>query len=101
MDVEVTSRQGTRCVVPTCVSPWVDKAHIKEPSGMGGRPSTWVIDNLAGLCRFHHEVYDGHVLQGRQRLLRDLMWFVVQQVRQDRALLATQEPGLEHKEGSR
>ncbi len=101
MDEEITQLQGTHCIVPTCISAWVDKAHILEPSGLGGRPSTWVIGNLAGMCRPCHQIFDGHVLQGRQRMLRDLLWFVMHQTRQDRALLATQEPGLEHREGSR
>lgn len=101
MKAEITRLQGTRCIVPTCIAEWKQMAHIKEPSGMGGRPSTWVIGNLAGMCVMCHQIFDGHVMQGRQLMLRDLMWFVMHQIRQDRAMLATQEPGLEHKEGSR
>jgi hypothetical protein len=40
---------------------------------MGGRPSTYTAENLVGLCKLHHDVFDGRVLQGRQDLLRVLM----------------------------
>lgn len=54
-----------------CSDWFQDLAHI-EPSGMGGRQNR-TADNLVGLCRHHHRVFDGQDLGGRQRMLRDLM----------------------------
>ena len=69
---QILQRQGPGCLIPGCGDPWAEKAHI-EPSGMGGRPSTYTSENLVGLCKLHHDVFDGRVLQGRQDLLRVLM----------------------------
>jgi hypothetical protein len=61
----------------------VHPAHI-DGSGSGGRLSTYTIDNLVGLCRVHHDQFDGRSLQGRQQLLRELMRYVVVHERQAR-----------------
>jgi len=77
---EITRLQGPLCAVPGCPSPWTDKAHI-DPSGAGGRPSTYSLENLVGLCHPCHMIFDGQQLQGRQRLLRVLMRSRVQHIR--------------------
>ena len=63
--------QGPQCAMPGCTERWKDAAHI-EGSGMGGRASTYVIENMVGLCRADHMIFDGHVMQGRQRMMRRL-----------------------------
>jgi hypothetical protein len=72
IDSALFSRQGPYCVIPGCPELWTERAHI-WPSGMGGRPSTYRADNLVGLCRPHHDIFDGRQLQGRQHMLRQLM----------------------------
>lgn len=84
----IMARQGAECLVPDCPDPWVDGAHI-EPSGAGGRPSTYTPKNIIGLCRFHHDVFDGRELHGRQRLLRVLMRSLADRVAADRVLLSS------------
>ena len=69
---QILTRQGPVCLIPGCGDPWTEKAHI-VPSGMGGRPSTYTPENLVGLCKLHHDIFDGRILQGRQDLLRTLM----------------------------
>ena len=82
----VIRRQGVECLIPGCHEPWADKAHI-EPSGMGGRPSLRNPLNLVGLCRPHHDIFDGRILQGRQDLLRTLMRSLADRVAADRETL--------------
>ena len=69
---EVRELQGSGCIVPGCSDLGTDLAHIC-PSGMGGRRSTYNTDNFVLMCREHHQVFDGHQLQGRQLLLRVLV----------------------------
>ncbi len=64
--------QGHQCAMPWCTNPWSDPAHI-DASGMGGRPSTYSIENMVGLCRSCHDTFDGRDLQGRQAMLRSLL----------------------------
>ena len=73
----ILDRQGIRCVMPDCDELWSDAAHV-EPSGLGGRPSTNVAENLVGLCRTCHDIFDGRRLQGRQHMLRVLMAALVE-----------------------
>ena len=80
MQERITALQGTRCAIPTCRQPWVDLAHIAA-SGMGGRKSTYTEDNLVGMCRPCHDIYDGRDLKGRQAMLRDLLLYVVRMER--------------------
>lgn len=49
---------GPACEWPDCGLPGEEMAHI-EPRGMGGRPSVDRLDNVAWLCRHHHDVLDG------------------------------------------
>ena len=72
MEALIFSRQGVKCLMPDCDEDWSDKAHV-DGSGMGGRPSTFTIDNMVGLCRPDHRIFDGQDLQGRQYMLRTLM----------------------------
>ena len=78
--------QGYQCAIPSCTEKWVHVAHI-EGSGNGGRLSTYVIGNVCGLCRYHHDVFDGRQLQDRQKLLRELLAWVVLMQRQGREML--------------
>ena len=80
---QMLTLQGPACLLPDCTDPWVDKAHI-EPSGMGGQPSLSNPENLVGLCRYHHDVFDGRELHGRQRMLRTLMRFAAAVIRERR-----------------
>jgi 5-methylcytosine-specific restriction endonuclease McrA len=72
VDEAILARQGPLCLISDCGKPWTEKAHI-WPSGMGGQPSTYRPDNLVGLCRYCHDVFDGRDMHGRQRMLRQLM----------------------------
>lgn len=83
---QITEAQGTVCAVPSCQQPWTDAAHIRA-SGMGGRLSTYTVENLVGLCRHHHDQFDGRRMQGRQDLLRELMEYTIGRIRQDRRML--------------
>ena len=67
--------------MPTCVNDWTDVAHI-QGSGMGGQPSTYMIENLVGLCRSCHDTFDGRELAGRQHMLRELMFVHVAAMRE-------------------
>jgi len=44
------------CEIEGCGACAVDIHHI-EARGMGGRPSMDNLENLMGLCRYHHELY--------------------------------------------
>lgn len=90
----VLELQGSKCLMPDCDDPWQEKAHC-EPSGMGGRPSTKTPENLVGLCKHHHDVFDGRDLHGRQRMLRLLMRSLADSVRRRRI---ESDPSLLHDE---
>jgi 5-methylcytosine-specific restriction endonuclease McrA len=68
----ILRRQGLTCLIPGCDQPWTERAHI-WPSGLGGQPSTYRPDNLVGLCKGCHDIFDGRDMHGRQRMLRLLM----------------------------
>ena len=70
--------------MPSCVNEWTDPAHI-HGSGMGGRISTYSIENMVGLCRGCHDTFDGRDLAGRQHMLRELMGEYVKTMREARA----------------
>jgi len=72
VDDAIHARQGAQCLIPGCPNRWTEKAHI-WPSGMGGQPSTYRAENLVGLCRQCHDIFDGRNLAGRQHMLRLLM----------------------------
>lgn len=80
---EIRKADGTRCVIPSCNHQWVDSAHIRA-SGIGGQRSSYRLNNLTGMCRLHHDIYDGRQIQGRQDLLAELLDWVVQRQRADR-----------------
>lgn len=82
--IELFRVQGSICAIPSCREGWTDVAHI-DGSGSGGRPSTYRIDNVAGLCRGCHDILDGRNLSGRQALLRELLRTVVNVERRQRA----------------
>ena len=44
------------CEIPGCESRCIDVHHI-ERRGMGGTKQPEQIENLMGLCRWHHEKY--------------------------------------------
>ena len=58
----VIERSGGRCEWSRCVDPMEELAHIRG-LGRGGNPdgSRDVIENCAGLCRFHHSMLDGRI----------------------------------------
>jgi 5-methylcytosine-specific restriction endonuclease McrA len=80
MREKIRASQGADCLIPSCTDSWLDVAHI-DGSGSGGRVSTYKLDNLIGLCRHHHDIFDGHQLQGRQHLMRELMRFLADNAR--------------------
>ena len=69
---DIRTWQGLHCIMPSCINEWTDAAHI-HGSGMGGRISTYTIENVVGMCRSCHDTFDGRDLQGRQAMLRDLL----------------------------
>jgi hypothetical protein len=69
---EVRQRQGNLCAVPACGAAWTDVAHV-WPSGMGGRPSSYQIDNLVGLCHPCHTAFDGNRAWMMRTLMEDRM----------------------------
>jgi len=84
---EILKADGARCVIPSCNHQWVDPAHIRA-SGIGGQRSSYRLKNVAGMCRLHHDIYDGRHIQGRQELLAELLDWVVQRQRADRRAIA-------------
>ncbi len=80
---KILERQGPLCILPDCDEPWTEKAEI-DASGIGGRPSTCTAENLVGRCRTCHAIFDGRILQGRQRMLRTLMRSLAEFVAQAR-----------------
>jgi len=83
---EVLELQGPNCIVPACGVLWTDVAHI-WPSGMGGRQSTYRVDNLVGLCHACHTAYDGN----RAWMMRTLMEAQAMRVRSAQGLALTWE----------
>lgn len=57
---EVAARSGGHCEWSLCVDAAIELAHIRG-LGRGGNPDGTRdhIENLAGLCRFHHDLLDG------------------------------------------
>lgn len=81
--------QGRLCAMPGCMTNWVDDGHMAhiKAIGMGGRRSADHIDNVVGLCVYHHDVYDGRHMQGRQTMLQDLIRYMIARQRENRAAL--------------
>ena len=59
-------RDGPMCVWPGCPFPHEHMAHIRGV-GMGGRPDADRLENVAMLCRFHHDLLDGRTHAGLRR----------------------------------
>jgi len=53
---------------------WLELAHILG-IGMGGRDkqSKYDLNNVAILCKYHHDIYDGRRNNGTKRAYRDLL----------------------------
>lgn len=71
---QVMSRAKHRCEWAGCSEGrWLEVAHL-EARGMGGkRPNIDDPANLAVLCKFHHDVYDGREHRGLKREMRYLL----------------------------
>ena len=68
-------RAGNSCEWAYCVERnWLEMAHILG-IGMGGRDkaSKYDINNVAMLCKRHHDIYDGKTISGAKRDYRDLL----------------------------
>lgn len=69
---EVVEISGGRCEWPGCVERMMELSHI-HGIGMGGRRSADVLPNVAGLCRYHHDLLDGRTKQGLRYELGELL----------------------------
>jgi len=58
----VMERAGGRCEIPWCVTPRpkLEEAHLTGKQ-MGGSKYRDELDNLAALCKMHHDILDGRV----------------------------------------
>jgi len=78
MDVKALREQALErdgsCVWPGCVHPQHDLqlAHLTH-RGLGGSEEANRLDNVAMLCRYHHDVLDGRTRNGRRRAVLDLL----------------------------
>ena len=87
--LQLEEYQGRLCAMPCCSTNWVVDGHMAHirAIGMGGRRSADHIDNVVGLCVYHHDVFDGRHMQGRQTMLQDLIKYMTSRQRGDRAAL--------------
>ena len=71
---EAFRRAGNVCEWANCSSSkWLELAHIKD-IGMGGNPTRkYDIDNVAMLCKLHHDIYDGRTISYSKREHRQLL----------------------------
>ncbi len=60
------ARCGGFCEYAECFEPAVEMAHL-EGSGMGGSVALDVLDNVAMLCKYHHDLLDGREHHGLRR----------------------------------
>ena len=63
---------GGVCEWPGCKERMKEMAHI-HGIGMGGRRSADVLPNVAGLCRYHHDLLDGREKRGLRYELGELL----------------------------
>ena len=65
---EAVFRAGGRCEFPGCeiLRPKLEMAHLKG-KGMGGSKFRDVIENVAILCRLHHDWLDGRLIANGRR----------------------------------
>jgi len=72
---QALKRARNACEWPNCGNTnWLELAHILG-IGMGGRDkaSKYDINNVAMLCKRHHDIYDGKTVSGAKRDYRDLL----------------------------
>ena len=69
---DVVEISGGVCEWPGCNQPMMELAHI-HGVGMGGRRSAEVLPNVAGLCRYHHDLLDGREKRGLRYELGELL----------------------------
>jgi predicted restriction endonuclease len=67
-------RAGNRCEWAYCGdNKWLELAHI-QGIGMGGsKKRKFDINNVAILCKYHHDIYDGRQRVGTSVAYRDLL----------------------------
>ena len=68
-------RANHRCEWPECINydQRLELAHLKD-IGMGGNPTRkYDIDNVAMLCKLHHDIYDGRTISYSKREHRQLL----------------------------
>ena len=65
-----------RCEWPACDDGQDLQLAHNLHRGMGGNPAgdRNTIDNVAILCRYHHDVQDGRTVAYRRRAVSDLLW---------------------------
>jgi hypothetical protein len=71
---QALERARGRCEWANCgSSKWLELAHIKD-IGMGGNPTRkFDIQNVAMLCKWHHDIYDGRQSMGTKVAYRELL----------------------------
>ena len=68
-------RANNRCEWPECINydQKLELAHLKD-IGMGGNPTRkYDINNVAMLCKLHHDIYDGRTISYAKREYRVLL----------------------------
>ena len=68
-------RANNRCEWPECINydQRLELAHLKD-IGMGGNPTRkFDIQNVAMLCKWHHDIYDGRQSMGTKVAYRELL----------------------------
>ena len=74
MREQALKRAGNVCEWAYCTdNKWLELAHIKG-IGMGGSKSRkFDMNNVAILCKWHHDIYDGRQSSGHSKAIRDLL----------------------------
>jgi len=73
--LQALERAGNKCEWPECINydQWLEMAHI-HGIGMGGNPKRkYDIDNVAMLCKLHHDIYDGRTISLSKKEWRILL----------------------------
>lgn len=71
---EAVERDGPMCVWPGCTFTHEHMAHIRGV-GMGGGTHRDYLENVAMLCRYHHDLLDGRSHHGLRREVARLLAF--------------------------
>jgi len=71
---QAMERAGYKCEWAECNDGgWLELAHI-HGIGMGGnKKRKFDINNVAILCKWHHDIYDGRQSSGHSKAYRDLL----------------------------